>query len=179
MFRTAKLYHKGIMVKRRKMWRARAPRPMSVTQEMPALLARMGGSPLRAKLASLWANWASVLGPELAELALPLKAHGDTLILGAEDAMTMQELHFLTGDILEQINAFLQFNAFTQVKVLLAKEGRNFPQAKKSAPPATPTSEHAHSRQPLSGKFLKQMDPTSPLARCYARFVQQRDHSGS
>lgn len=42
------------------------------------------------------------MGPELAPLALPLGHHKDLLLIGAEDAMLAQELHLLSGEILER-----------------------------------------------------------------------------
>lgn len=59
------------------------------------------------------------MGPELAPLALPLGHHKDLLLIGAEDAMLAQELHLLSGEILERVNAFMECPFFSAVKVSL------------------------------------------------------------
>lgn len=138
--------------------------------EIPLLLKRMGGSPLRAKLANLWRHWREVLGEELADLALPLGAKNDLLIIGAEDAMLLQELHFLGPDILERVNAFLQCDAFRDMKVMLASEGKKVPPQENPAP--AEDVQVPQQRVRLTGEFLKDMDLASPVARCYARFAR-------
>lgn len=163
------------MVKRRKIWRKRSA-PIALAQSLPGLLRHMGGSPLRAKLASLWRDWDSILGPDLASLALPLGAKDDVLLIGAEDAMGIQELHFLADDILERINASLGWDAFQAVRPMLAREGKNCPMTEKFSPPAPAERPNpkASVTTRLSGRYLKDMDPASPIARCYARFANRR-----
>lgn len=144
---------------------------------LAALLAALGGRPERARLSLLWQNWAQVMGPELAPLALPLGHHKDMLLLGAEDAMLAQELHLMSGEILERVNAFMEKPFFSSVKVTLVL-GKNI--LGTDAPPSPagmPDQEaradarpHARPARP-SGSFLAGMDPASPVARCYARFV--------
>ena len=86
-------------------WTRRKPRPRrknsgpaQAGDVLSALLASLGGGPERARLSLLWQNWEPVMGPELAPLALPLGRHKDILLIGAEDAMLMQELHLMSGE---------------------------------------------------------------------------------
>lgn len=144
---------------------------------LAALLAALGGGPERARLSLLWQNWEQVMGPELAPLALPLGHHKDMLLIGAEDAMLMQELHLMSGEILERVNAFMENPFFTSVKVTLVL-GKNVLNTAVPPSPAEDTSRGERSdAQPTlrsvrpSGSFLAGMDPASPVARCYARFV--------
>ncbi len=144
---------------------------------LAALLAALGGGAERARLSLLWQNWEQVMGPELAPLALPLGHHKDMLLIGAEDAMLMQELHLMSGEILERVNAFMENPFFTSVKVTLVL-GKN---VLNTAAPPSPTEETSRGEQsdaqptlrPVrpSGSFLAGMDPASPVARCYARFA--------
>ena len=50
---------------------------------------------------------------------LPLGHHKDILLIGAEDAMLMQELHLMSGEILERVNAFMESPFFKSIKVSL------------------------------------------------------------
>lgn len=50
----------------------------------------------------LWQNWEMVMGPDIAPLAWPLGARNDILIVGGEDNLALQELSFMTPEILER-----------------------------------------------------------------------------
>lgn len=169
---------------RERAWRARrresAAGPHSLREALLGLLERMGGTPERAGLQSLWDNWETVLGPELAALAQPLGHHqpgkGDggtgraALLLGVEDAMLMQELRFRGEEILERVNGFLGRAYFCEVKVSLPL-GRSAPvRSREQAPPVG----MADTTPPCAarGTFLSGMDSASPVARCYARFAR-------
>ncbi|MGE9984781.1 DUF721 domain-containing protein [Desulfovibrio sp. SGI.169] len=147
---------------------------------LAALLAALGGGPERARLSLLWRNWEKVMGPELAPLALPLGHHKEMLLLGAEDAMLMQELHLMSGEILERVNAFMEKPFFSSIKVTLVL-GKNILNA--GAPPSPAGTPDRKTRPDIrpparparpSGSFLAGMDPASPVARCYARFAGRR-----
>ena len=152
----------------------------SVREAIFRLLESMGGTPERAGLQSLWDNWEKVLGPELAALAMPLGHHGDgkgapeggrtALLLGAEDAMLLQELRFRGEEILERVNGFLGQAYFCEVRVSLPL-GRNAP-VRTRRPAALHGGEERGPRPAASGVFLKEMDENSPVARCYARFAK-------
>lgn len=146
-----------------------------------SLLERMGGTPERAGLQRLWDNWETALGAELAGLAQPLGHHagrkpgtasagqGVTLLVGAEDAMLLQELRFRSAEILERVNGFLGMAYFCEVKVSLPL-GRNAPERSRE-PARTGVREEAGTAPAASGVFLAGMDGDSPVARCYARFA--------
>lgn len=165
--------------------RLKISRPATADSVLAAVLEALGGGPERARLCRLWQNWSMVMGPELAPLALPLGHHKDLLLIGAEDAMLMQELHLLSGEILERVNAFMECSFFSAVKVSLVLDKtvlaggaartdrassvlpeRDYEAARRAAL----TQDAARPR----GSFLARMDPASPVARCYARFAGRR-----
>lgn len=166
---------------RRRAWRGRrregAGGQASLREALLGLLESMGGTPERACLQGLWDNWEKVLGPELAAIAQPLGHHGDgkgaggraALLLGAEDAMLLQELRFRGEEILERVNGFLGQAYFCEVKVSLPL-GRSAP-ARSREPAPRPGQEEARGKPAARGVFLAGMDGDSPVARCYARFA--------
>ena len=171
---------------RRRAWRGRSREGSgsgaSLRDALLGLLQSMGGTRERAGLQSLWDNWEKVLGPELAALAQPLGHHGDgkgapaggraALLLGAEDAMLLQELRFRGQEILEKVNGFLGQAYFCEVKVSLPL-GRSAP-VRSRAPVPSAGKEMAGERPAARGVFLSGMDRNSPVARCYARFAGLR-----
>ena len=134
---------------------------------LPDVLAGMGGDPVRLRLVQLWRHWEMVLGPELAPLARPLGHHKDTLLIGAEDAMLMQELHLQSGEILERVNAFMEGPFFAAVKVSLCFQRTELDNIVAPTPRPLPAAE----RPQLTGSALEGMRADSAVARCYARFV--------
>lgn len=167
----------------RRAWRGRSREASgagtSLREALLGLLQSMGGTPERAGLQSLWDNWEMVLGPELAAIAQPLGHHGDgkgasaggrpALLLGAEDAMLLQELRFRGEEVLERVNGFLGQAYFCEVKVSLPL-GCSAP-VRSREPAAVPAQEQAGEEPAASGVFLSGMDGNSPVARCYARFA--------
>ena len=133
-------------------------------------------------LVELWRHWEMVMGPELAGLAHPLGTRAGTLLVGADDNLILQELAFLTPEILERANAFLDNTRFTNVQASLM-QGRasleNAPalaadaQKQQTAPPSTPVSRPAPG--PL-GKLT--LDPASPLGRAYWKYVERFGKQG-
>ncbi len=168
-------------------WRPRAlrKRPNGTPEEVLAhaasgvgevlsqVLAGLGADPVRMRLIQLWRNWEMVMGPELAPLARPLGHRGDVLLIGAEDAMLMQELHLQSAEILERVNAFMEGSYFACVKVSLCFRQTALDVIRPPAPPPPlPTL-----RPRLDGSALLRMRPDSPVARCYVRFVAQARRS--
>lgn len=144
-----------------------SPTARGVGELLPDVLAGMGGDPLRMRLVQLWRHWEMVLGPELAPLARPLGHHKDTLLIGAEDAMLMQELHLQSGEILERVNAFMEGPFFAAVKVSLCFQRTELDGIVAPMPRPLPAAE----RPQLTGSALEGMRADSAVARCYARFV--------
>ena len=129
----------------------------------------LGASPEQAKLSRLWRSWDAVLGPDLAPLARPLGHHDDRLLIGAEDAVLLQELYYMGPEIVRRVNEFLQEDFFTAVKVSLMLDHQDL-----DAP--SPVLERSAGRPKEkipapSGASLGLMDPESAVARCYARFL--------
>ncbi|MBB5144054.1 DUF721 domain-containing protein [Desulfovibrio intestinalis] len=155
--------------------------PVPVGEVLAAVMAGLGVDPAQAqarnRLSHLWQNWSMVMGPELAELARPLGHHRDLLLIGAEDAMLAQELHLMSGELLERVNAFMEEPFFGGVKVslLMGKPGLDVT-ASKPLPdedmgwraPRVVTPDPIQAR----GVFLEGMDPDSPVARAYSRFAE-------
>lgn len=162
--------------------RQKTSQPATADSVLSAVLQALGGGPERARLCRLWQNWSMVMGPELAPLTLPLGHHKDLLLIGAEDAMLVQELHLLSNEILERVNAFMESPFFSAVKVSLTldktvlaggapRSGAGGPALPLSDPEAARRAVLAADAARLSGNFLARMDPASPVARCYARFA--------
>ena len=159
--------------------RQKDAQPVPAMEVMTSVLAGLGVAPgqgeARARLQQLWLNWDMVMGPDLAPLARPMGHHRDLLLIGAEDAMLAQELHLMADEILERVNAFMEQPFFSAIKVslLMGKAGLDKTAVRTSAPirpvrPARPEPPEAH------GLYLEAMDPSSPVARAYARFVRLR-----
>lgn len=151
------------MIKKRK-----KAAPLPVGPEIHALLGALGGSRPRSRLEDLWRLWPEAVGPELAAWVNPLGSHGPVLILGAHDAMEMQEMHFVSADVLERANAFLKAAYFRTVRIDLVAGG-NF--CRPAATPEAPAPQKKAEQAKVSGKFLSAMAKTSPVYACYARFA--------
>lgn len=156
----------------------------SLREALLSLLESMGGTPERAGLQRLWDNWETALGAELANMAQPLghrrapkggepARQGLTLLLGAEDAMLLQELRFRGEEILERVNGFLGRACFCEVQVSLPL-GRGAP-ARSRERPSLPDRDEPGGPAAARGIFLAGMDRDSPVARCYARFARRAD----
>lgn len=190
--------------RRSRVWRGRRGRPLKPGSAMAgaeplgeglrALLAAMGGTPARAGLQKLWDNWEAALGPELAGLARPLghhegrqkpdeagpgaKGQGAVLLLGAVDAMLLQELRFRAAEILARVNGFLGQAYFSEVRLSLPL-GRNEPvRSRREEVPAGSEGGEVPVNGP-SGIYLEGMDRASPVARCYARFAGVKEGGAS
>ena len=161
--------------------RQKDSQPVHATEVMASVMAGLGAAPgqgeTRARLRQLWLNWGMVMGPDLAPLARPLGHHRDVLLIGAEDAMLAQELHLMAGEMLERVNAFMEQPFFSSIKVsLLMGNSRLDKAATRKTANADKPAPRLRAPEPLcaDGVYLEAMDPTSPVARAYARFVRQR-----
>lgn len=147
--------------------------PLTADRVLDGVLRGLGSSPDQARLSLLWRHWETVMGAELAPLARPLGHRDDILLIGADDAMSLQELHMQGDEILERVNAFMEKPFFRTVKVslILGKAELDGPLRRAAAfeevcPPIP--------RSAADGRYLGGMDPASPVARAYARFAAQR-----
>lgn len=147
--------------------------PLTADRVLDGVLRGLGSSPDQARLSLLWRHWETVMGAELAPLARPLGHRDDILLIGADDAMSLQELHMQGDEILERVNAFMEKPFFRTVKVslILGKAELDGPLRRAAAfeevcPPIP--------RSAADGRYLGGMDPASPVARAYARFAARR-----
>ena len=133
-------------------------------------------------LVELWRHWGMVLGPNLEGLAFPLGHKDSVLLIGAEDNLVLQELSFMTSDILERVNAFLEQPFFTHVQLSLL-QGRAtldnivINQNAEMAQAADSTA-YLPTRIPVSAPAKGvlgelELDPLTPLGRCYQKYVER------
>ena len=157
--------------------------PVAASEVMTAVMTGLGvdveQAQARSRLGHLWQNWNMVMGEDLAPLARPLGHHRDMLLIGAEDAMLAQELHLMSGELLERVNAFMETPFFNGVKVslLMGKSGLDVtacnPLPDEDMGWRAPRAVIPDPVQ-ASGVFLAEMTPDSPVARAYSRFVERR-----
>ena len=155
--------------------------PVAASEVMAAVMTGLGvdveQAQARSRLGHLWQNWNMVMGEDLAPLARPLGHHRDMLLIGAEDAMLAQELHLMAGEMLERVNAFMEQPFFSAIKVslLMGKTGLDKAATRKTASADKPAP-RLRAPEPLraDGVYLEAMDPASPVARAYARFIRRR-----
>ncbi len=156
------------MKKKTFVWR----KPENIRIALERFLRRVG-KPEYILLNNLWQHWQMVMGPDIGSLASPLGSKHGILLLGGEDAMTLQDISYMQHEILERANAFMGQEYFTGIKVHLTLDKSPLDQAAQSkefTPVHLPTIE-------LSGKYLQDMPEDSPVARCYALFVQHSSKS--
>ena len=115
-------------------------------------LAQDSGQEVQFRLVELWNNWKIVMGP-LAGLAVPLGHRGKKLVIAAEDS-------------------FLEGPYFTECQVKL-RLGQKDLLNREEAPCVRPPEKAA-----ASGVWLSEMDPGSPVARCYRAFAARGKDSG-
>ncbi len=148
-------------------------KPESIRIALERFLTRIG-KPEQVLLTRLWQHWAMVMGDEITSLAWPLGSKNRTLIVGGEDAMSMQEISYMHHEILERANAFMGNEYFTDVKVRLSLDKTPLDMA---SLPRTIERVHLTSSVKLSGKYLDSMPEDSPVARCYALYVEKNKNS--
>lgn len=147
--------------------------PLTAGQIMDNVLRGLGSSPDQARLSLLWRHWETVMGTALAPLAHPLGHRDGILFVGADDAMTVQELHMQGEEILERVNAFMEKPFFRAVKVSLVLGKTELDGPLRRAAPFEEISPPLP-RSAADGRYLDSMDPDSPVARAYASFAARR-----
>lgn len=160
----------------------RASSPEQIGSCLEQLLANLDPEGLQSKLWQLWQHWEMVMGPDLAELALPLGHHKDVLLVAACDNMVMQELQMQSDEILERVNAFMD-GRFKSVRLSLPMDRNVLKIGQAWDMDGFGNHEHdgsdvvedpAGEQTRPSGIYLPEMDPDSPVARCYARFAGKK-----
>jgi len=125
-------------------------------------------------LVHLWQNWTVVMGHELENLVFPLGHKKTTLNVGGEDSVSLQEISMQRSEILERVNAFMEKDFFTDLKVslLFGKTPLDIVAAHKNECLAITKINLI----PLStGKYLESMNPDSAVAKCYAKFCSLKN----
>jgi hypothetical protein len=136
------------------------------------------------RLAALWASWRDIVGDELAELAKPLGHSRTTLLLGVEDPMVMQEMHFHAPEILKAVNASLGEVFFDNVRLdLLGGRSsldvlaRSPVEGRQAVPRQLPQVAMGADIQPEElGQDARDFSNIPAIERCYrayARFLKQ------
>lgn len=156
------------MVKKRA--RRLSGEPQRVGDALYGLLEQMGGVPAKSRLSGLWENWAEIMGPELASLMSNYGNRGALLILGAGSSMQLQNLQFVAAEALERANGYLGGAYFTGVRVSLYGAEKKRQKTRGTLCPETASVWQCAA----SGQYLAEMDMSSPVARCYARFAASR-----
>lgn len=149
-------------------------------------------------LVELWRHWAMVMGEELAGLAFPLGQKDEVLLIGAGDNLALQELSFFSAEILCRVNAFLEEPVFASVQLSLLQGratldslpllqndageqdgGEAFGAIQNMGQNMTQNMAQRMSPRipvaaPAKGSLgFLDLDPASPLGRCYARYVER------
>lgn len=147
-------------------------RAASLAEAAQAALDRLGGAE-QGRLAQLWRNWRMVMGPDLADLAMPLGTRKRALLVGGEDTMAMQELSCQIPEMLERANAFMDTERFDKVELRLLPgsetartrlDGTNVPCGLRSRPlPPRPAD---------LGKLGTLLHQDDPVGRCYAAYLR-------
>ena len=124
-------------------------------------------------LNELWRHWETVLGRGLSGLALPVGHRDATLLIAAEDHLVMQELSFLTPEILDRVNAFLEEDRFQEVHLSLLGKRRPLNAPRLPSPPATARPPLFRPDPEQLGALWDSMDPDTPIGRCYRAYVRR------
>jgi hypothetical protein len=119
-------------------------------------------------LARLWEEWDTLFGPDITDLISPLGHRGDTLLLGAEDAIVIQEFTYFSDLILERVNGFLGEQVFRHIHIELLR-GRS-PLNRKLLPASF--SRPAPAKPEGLGNPETLPDDDSPVARAYRSYVR-------
>ena len=162
--------------RRRRRWRnfsEPSPEAVSLAEGIDAVLRDLGANEEQMRLVHLWECWPYVLGDDLASVALPLGHRHSTLLIGCEDTMLLQEIRFQQDEILDRVNAFMAGPFFTDMKVSLLL-GKRVLQGQAARPSDNRKTAIAPVVPEATGRYLGDMDPASPVARCYALFAAAR-----
>ncbi len=145
------------------------PRPVSVQTTLDRFMQHLG-MPEKRQIIELWRHWSMVMGHEIASIAWPLGSKNNILMVGGEDALSLQEISYMQFEILERANAFMGKEYFNALKVSLSLDKT----------PLNVVCQHTKAPSPnllphevLHGEYLKDMPATHPVARCYAHYVHK------
>lgn len=122
------------------------------------------------KLVRLWRDWATVVGPDVAELARPLGHREGALVLFTEDAAAAQQLSYYAPEIIERVNAFLGQEVFDKVRFELLN-GR-IPLGEHHRPVAEAPPAPLAAPKDVGG-LLDKIDLESPVGKAYLAYLRR------
>ncbi|MCR4666261.1 MAG: DUF721 domain-containing protein [Desulfovibrio sp.] len=131
-------------------------------------LTRLDKEEVQRSLKPLWQCWETVLGDDLNHMAIPLGHRKKSLIVGCRDSMELQDLKMYEQDILERVNAFLATKMFNKVIFTIVIDESQIIHTKEKPLPSPEKPIHK-----ANGSYLDKMDPSSPVARCYAAYCDK------
>lgn len=124
---------------------------------------------LQQDLVQLWRRWPEIIGAETAQLVKPLGHRQATLILGAQDAVTLQEASFAQEEILDEIATFFGRQPFDKVKFELISNRTPLSELQ-VGPRVVPPNP---GRIPDVGNLpLEEVTSDSAFASCYRAYVR-------
>jgi hypothetical protein len=120
------------------------------------------------QIARLWVNWSRIFGENVSGMARPLGTRKRTLVIGAQDAVALQELSFYSEEILDRIRDFLGWQPFDKVSFELLQS---------KIPLDEVRVQHSYRRPSLPDRSdLKQAedepDRGSVVDSCYRAYVE-------
>lgn len=123
------------------------------------------------QIAKLWIHWSEVVGSELAKLARPLgrTSNKQSLLLGVEDNMVMQELVYYSPQLLEQIDQFLGWQPFDNVVFKLIDNISSLDEVQIWNSYQTPILYRSSERV---GKYLEEFPEGSSISKSYQAYVE-------
>lgn len=163
-------FHKGLF----SLLAGKEKRVRSTGEGVSALFERLGGKE-RGRLNRLWTDWDTVMGSTVASLSRPLGHDEGTLLVGADDAMAMQDLSLLSPEILDRANEHMGGPFFVKVSVRLMQGRPDL--ARRREPLAEPRPRPPYTPERV-GRHLGALNPDSPVTRCYERHARAGKNEG-
>jgi hypothetical protein len=121
-------------------------------------------------IARLWRQWPELIGEELANMVKPLGRQGNTLILGVEDNLLMQEMVYNSDTLLEAISQFLGWNPFDNIKYKLLQNRTALDEVRLEREEyGSQLGQLPDSNQ--LGALLEVLPEDTPFGRCYRAYI--------
>ena len=140
-----------------------------IKSTLESLLGDKDHANFQQDLVQLWRRWPEIIGTETAQLVKPLGHRQTTLILGAQDAVTLQEASFAQEEILEEIAAFFGRQPFDKVKFELLSNRTPLSELQVGPRMVAPNPGHI----PDVGNLpLEEVETDSAFASCYRAYVR-------
>ena len=103
---------------------SRYKKTISIREGLGGLLRHMnsGDADSNFMLHQLWMSWDMVMGENLSGIACPLGHRENTLIIGGEDTIVLNDLMYWKDEILDRANAFMNgIMKFSKIEFSLAQ----------------------------------------------------------